>query len=202
MATLISRWCPSTHTFIAAWGEFTPTLEDVAALFSLNIAGRVDLNSYALSSEEQHIVNELEIGSSACQLSAFFLPNGDMRVGEPASNGGKADYRAFMRYFWEERWPGPMTRQRRQYIVGDGVEQRLAAYLACWLSKFIFGGSPEDGPCSHLFGLAAMLSCGRVLLLGQIFLGSLYMRLDMVAADMRRSVGRYDIATHVSYLFL
>lgn len=42
---LISCWSIESHTFIVAWGEFGPTLEDIAALTYLPIFG----NSNAIS---------------------------------------------------------------------------------------------------------------------------------------------------------
>lgn len=36
---LISRWSNKSHMFIAAWGEFGPTLEDVVVLTGLPVFG-------------------------------------------------------------------------------------------------------------------------------------------------------------------
>lgn len=36
---LISRWSVESHTFVTAWGEFYPTLEDVAMLTGLPLLG-------------------------------------------------------------------------------------------------------------------------------------------------------------------
>lgn len=36
---LMSRWTIDTHTFMATWGEFSPSLEDVAMLMSLPFFG-------------------------------------------------------------------------------------------------------------------------------------------------------------------
>lgn len=36
---LISRWSTESHTFVTAWGEFCPTLEDVTVLTSLPVFG-------------------------------------------------------------------------------------------------------------------------------------------------------------------
>ncbi|KAH7859227.1 hypothetical protein Vadar_033392 [Vaccinium darrowii] len=40
---MLSRWCSITHTFLAAWGEFTSTLEDVCYLMGLNAIGEINL---------------------------------------------------------------------------------------------------------------------------------------------------------------
>ncbi|KAH7848653.1 hypothetical protein Vadar_005728 [Vaccinium darrowii] len=42
LEVMLSRWWPTTHTFIAAWGEITPTLEDVCYLWNLNLMGEVN----------------------------------------------------------------------------------------------------------------------------------------------------------------
>lgn len=36
---LMSRWSIKTHIFVASWGEFGPTVEDVATLTSLPLFG-------------------------------------------------------------------------------------------------------------------------------------------------------------------
>ena len=41
-------------------------MEDVTALFALNIVGNVDFDSYRLSVEDQAIVTQLELGVEAC----------------------------------------------------------------------------------------------------------------------------------------
>ena len=43
-----------THTFITAWGEFCPTLEDVVILLKLPVFSDLDLAS---NTPERHIVN-------------------------------------------------------------------------------------------------------------------------------------------------
>ena len=49
---LISQWCSKTHTFIAAWCEFTPTLEAATPLFALNVNREIDFSSYRLPIED------------------------------------------------------------------------------------------------------------------------------------------------------
>ncbi|CAL2230299.1 unnamed protein product [Prunus armeniaca] len=41
-ASISRRWSAETHTFIYSWGEFTPTLEDVANIFHFPICGGQD----------------------------------------------------------------------------------------------------------------------------------------------------------------
>lgn len=39
LSFLVSRWSSHSHTFVAAWGEFSPSLEDVVVLVGLPIFG-------------------------------------------------------------------------------------------------------------------------------------------------------------------
>ena len=48
------RWSSMTYTFVTAWGEFSPTLEDVVVLLKLPVFGELDLASYT---SERHIVD-------------------------------------------------------------------------------------------------------------------------------------------------
>lgn len=46
-------------------------------------------------------------------------------------------------------------------IFNRGLQEiLLAAYLAMWLSRFIFPDSPVDGPSARIFSLAAQLARG------------------------------------------
>ncbi|CAL8121399.1 unnamed protein product [Prunus armeniaca] len=49
---LVRRWSTETHTFICSWGEFTPTLEDVANIFHLPLCGSQDPFHIALTPED------------------------------------------------------------------------------------------------------------------------------------------------------
>ncbi|KAI5342822.1 hypothetical protein L3X38_010698 [Prunus dulcis] len=50
---VVRRWSIETHTFICSWGEFTPTLEDVANIFHLPLCGSVDPFHIVLTPEEE-----------------------------------------------------------------------------------------------------------------------------------------------------
>lgn len=43
LAFLLSRWSVNTHTFVAAWGEFSSSLEDVTLLIGLPVFGNVQV---------------------------------------------------------------------------------------------------------------------------------------------------------------
>lgn len=55
---LVSRWSSHSHTFVAAWGEFCPFLEDVAMLTNLPLFGHT-LVLDALEGEGEQLVEDL-----------------------------------------------------------------------------------------------------------------------------------------------
>ncbi|CAL8164131.1 unnamed protein product [Prunus armeniaca] len=50
---MVRQWSTETHTFICSWGEFAPTLEDVANLFHLPFWGNQDPFHIALTLEDK-----------------------------------------------------------------------------------------------------------------------------------------------------
>ncbi len=56
---LVRRWCPATHTFFLAWGEFTVTIEDVTNLLMLPILSDVDPIRLRSTAAESVIEEEL-----------------------------------------------------------------------------------------------------------------------------------------------
>ena len=56
---VISRWSADTHTFVTAWGEITPTLEDVCSLFAFPDSGLTDITTAELSEVDGEIIELL-----------------------------------------------------------------------------------------------------------------------------------------------
>ena len=56
---MISRWSTHTHTFVTAWGEITPTLEDVCSLFTFPDSGLTDITTAKLSKVDGEIIELL-----------------------------------------------------------------------------------------------------------------------------------------------
>lgn len=50
---LISCWSVDKHAFIASWGEFTPTLEDVAVMFYISLFADYSARGIILTEEEE-----------------------------------------------------------------------------------------------------------------------------------------------------
>ncbi|XP_060974383.1 uncharacterized protein LOC133039489 [Cannabis sativa] len=60
---LVSCWCPTTHTFLVNWGEFSVTLEDVYALLLLPICG-ITSAIEPLSKDEKDLLSALTEASN------------------------------------------------------------------------------------------------------------------------------------------
>lgn len=63
LAFLVSRWSSHSHTFVVAWGEFCPSLEDVAMLTNLPLFGHT-LALDALDGEGVQLVEDLRASMS------------------------------------------------------------------------------------------------------------------------------------------
>ena len=60
---------------------------------------------------------------------------------------------------------------------------RRAAFIAFWLSKFVFGSHPHYAIKPLYFHLAIKISAGVSLPLAPMFLGHLYVQLDILHND-------------------
>lgn len=121
------------------------------------------------------------------------------------SNRQKNSWLSWVRYFFRDYRPGHGNSSDYNKSVLTFHEEPcpfpLAAYLAMWLSRFIFPGSPVDGPSTRMFGLASMLSRGLNVPLAPLFLGTLYRRLDETILAMKESVGRYPFFVFLLTVF-
>lgn len=108
---LVRRWSRETHTFVCSWGEFTPTLEDVANVTGLPITGSIDPSNIQISMED---VDKLDVLRTA-----------------------KDRFSLWVKHFWGFiREEG----DRRVFKKGPGYSSgyRMEALLSLWLSKFVF----------------------------------------------------------------
>lgn len=65
---LVSSWSCKIHTFVAAWGEFTLTLEDVARLTTLLMFGEVNAIRTVLE-EEDDVLRDLTFAKTPSRMS-------------------------------------------------------------------------------------------------------------------------------------
>lgn len=78
----------------------------------------------------------------------------------------------------------------------------MTAFLAAWISCFIFEGPPSGGVNVAAFPLAALLVTRTCLPLAPLFIGTFYWQLDLLKEWLARSMGRYDITSYVPTPFL
>ncbi|XP_059658415.1 uncharacterized protein LOC132304701 [Cornus florida] len=201
LALLVSRWSRDTHTFVTSWGEFTPTIEDVVQLMCLNVFGEHNPGSWVLSEDEVKLVTKLRSGVTAAGKIASRYQDDGLREEFPET-GKKCTFVSLLRYYFRDF---PLQDQEGEASF-NGPKCKdsacLAAFLLSWLSRFIFPGPPDDGPCPDLIPLAVWLSCGNSFPLAALFLGTLYHELDLAHARMERSVGRMSVVSPVNTIFL
>lgn len=82
MEFLISRWSIESHTFIVAWGEFCPTLEDAVVLIGLSLFGEARniklLEDNVEVAQDEEGRRKLEALTRGCQI-----PNPPITVHTP-----------------------------------------------------------------------------------------------------------------------
>lgn len=117
------------HTFVASWGEFGPTLKDVAALTLLPLFGNAQVAHFKLTDKDSKARHDA--------LTQFL-----QKTNYGASK--KSTYLNWASYFVDG------TRRDSPF--------QLEAFLAYWLSYFVFSVPPEDGVHSSVFSMTVMLA--------------------------------------------
>jgi hypothetical protein len=188
---LVSRWCSQTSTFVTSWGEFTVTLEDVFEIFRLPPSGST---SYFLPGPSEQDLSRGKGLEKACSASAKYgsrWRDGELSPkGFPSSKSRKWCWSSVIRYFYADFHPSgeEFSSSVLAWLGGENPYQ-LEAFVAFWLSRFLFGGLSGDKPIPDLFPLACMIARGTSLPLGPMFLGSLYARLGETVSTMRFAKG-------------
>ncbi|KAB2606211.1 hypothetical protein D8674_005928 [Pyrus ussuriensis x Pyrus communis] len=100
---MVKRWSTETHTFICAWGEFTPTLEDVANIMHLPITGNIDPFHYVIPLTDADNYDILKKGS-------------------PTSPGKAFRFNEWIKHFWQKK-------QEPNYWF----EAMLCLWLGCFI---------------------------------------------------------------------
>lgn len=88
--------------------------------------------------------------------------------------------------------------------MGPHYRQRLymAGFFAFFVSYFVLPDYPADSSSPAVFPLAVLLARSEPIALAPLFLGSLHRQLDLVYADLARSLGRCDHLPMVHTSFL
>ncbi|XP_072068086.1 uncharacterized protein [Arachis hypogaea] len=223
MSLLWQRWCSQTHTFLTSWGEFSPTLEDVVVLLQLPVFGSVDLTLLHPDSDLLKLARHLQMSLSDAGRYAKELSKsrqakkssskdehpktrqssrGEEVVGDKQDSKKKKitvkySYSNWSRYFFGDFLNG-------EFVPAPAVSSDLreAAFVAYWLSKYVFLG-PADECMSHgVFLLACLISRGERLPLAPMYLGSLYTRLDQFSQQLKIAHGRFPVLSFIDEIFL
>ncbi|KAI5317016.1 hypothetical protein L3X38_036723 [Prunus dulcis] len=80
---VVRRWSAETNTFICLWGEFTPTLKDVANIFHLPICGCQDPLNVALTQDDKKKLEILWKGASTAPSTSLRFSIGYSISGMP-----------------------------------------------------------------------------------------------------------------------
>ncbi|CAL8992934.1 unnamed protein product [Prunus brigantina] len=72
---VVRRWSTETHNFICSWGEFAPTLEDVANIFLLPLCGSQDPFHIALTLEDKLKLETLRKGAPTSPSTSLRFSN-------------------------------------------------------------------------------------------------------------------------------
>ncbi|CAL8169050.1 unnamed protein product [Prunus armeniaca] len=72
---VVRQWSIETHTFICSWGEFTPTLEDVANIFHLPLCGSQDPFRIVLTPEDELKLTALRKGAPTSPSTSLRFSN-------------------------------------------------------------------------------------------------------------------------------
>ncbi|KAG5544349.1 hypothetical protein RHGRI_016935 [Rhododendron griersonianum] len=154
MDVVVSRWSTDSHTLPVAWGEIGPTLEDVGCLLRLPMLGKVDPSSGRLSPSQQGVVDALR---------KSVRREKDQGGGKKGHGGVKNTFTEWARYWYKDLGASRAGEEAPVVIDGPGLKEpaHLAAFLAYWLTWYIFPGPPKDGVDTALFELAAILASGE-----------------------------------------
>ncbi|KAJ1399229.1 Aminotransferase-like, plant mobile domain [Sesbania bispinosa] len=90
------------------------------------------------------------------------------------------------------------------FEVGPDHLQTLerAAFIAFWLSRYVFHGPPWESVSPGVCTLASLLAEGVCLPFASFYLGSLYGRLDRLQEQMYSLYGCFSINSCIDYVFI
>ncbi|KAH7858895.1 hypothetical protein Vadar_029158 [Vaccinium darrowii] len=157
---LVSRWSVDTHTFVFPWGEFGPTLQDTTALLHLSSRGKKEFDATRATSADRESVAKLKLAYKAAgHRGSQWDRSGHSRA---MTDPKKTSWGSWIRYFFKDLQPAPSGSAERQAI--DGPEYRgdlyLPAFIAFFLSFFLFPDFPIDAPSDFVFLFAVRIAQG------------------------------------------
>ncbi|CAL2265915.1 unnamed protein product [Prunus armeniaca] len=87
---MVRRWSAATHTFVCSWGEFTPTLEDMANISRLPICGGRSPFDVALTPAERDKLAVLRRGAPTSPNTSLRFSNWIQHFGDTTDRGPAA----------------------------------------------------------------------------------------------------------------
>ncbi|KAF7127212.1 hypothetical protein RHSIM_Rhsim11G0005100 [Rhododendron simsii] len=162
------------------------------------------LDPLSLSSADERLVEWLRKAyTEAGKYGSRFDREGRARA---SPKSGKTSWSCWLRYFFKDLPPPgtapPAGQASEFYGKMYDSDLHLAGFLLYWLSFFVIPNFSYEGPNHTIFPLAVSLARRDFVLLGPLFLGSLFHHLDQVHADIERSMGCYDMVSVVHTQFL
>lgn len=147
---LLECWCPETNTFVFPWpwpAEATVTLEDVMVLGGFSVLGEpVRAAAAARGPEEEELLAWL-----MAEHGAMGMRNSSSQVSH---------------HEWTSRFMG--------FVAGKPGRQEHAAFLALWLSRYVFPAPPHGSVGRRVFPLAVRLAGGARVALAPTVLARIY----------------------------
>ncbi|EOX98240.1 Uncharacterized protein TCM_007045 [Theobroma cacao] len=166
---ILARWSTFFHTMIAAWGEFTFTLEDVCVLLELPCIGKHDFHSIKLFEEKVGIRD-------------FFL---DL-LKSLIKTSKVAQFSNWIGIFYKKFNAKGIEIGSLEYL---DHKHELMALIIFWLARHILPGCLDDGISPAIVPLAIKIVKGMHFPLAPLYLGSLYKKLDLYQLKTVESAG-------------
>ncbi|MED6128224.1 hypothetical protein PIB30_095539 [Stylosanthes scabra] len=110
----------------------------------------------------------------------------------------KYSYSNWPRYFFGDFFNG-------EFILASDdipVDLKEAAFIAYWLSKYVFLGPTDECMSQGVFLLACVIAKGKRVPLAPLYLGGLYARLDHFFEQLRIAHGRFPVLAYIDEIFL
>ncbi|XP_012827397.1 PREDICTED: uncharacterized protein LOC105948714 [Erythranthe guttata] len=152
----VDKWSPATNTAVFPWGEATFTLEDAAVLGGFSVVGESVSAPPPADDESQKVMKKL--------LAA--------RTNLCKSPARKAGHSRWMARFMDGDGDGG---------GGGGSEIEHEAFLAYWLSRFVFPFT-RDSIIKSVFPIAVHLARGTRVALAPAVLAAIYRSLTLLKA--------------------
>ncbi|MED6219226.1 hypothetical protein PIB30_033838 [Stylosanthes scabra] len=201
--------------------------EDVVMLLQLPVFGNLDITNFYVDLDLRKLARDLRCNLSNAGRYAKELSKNrrvskshsrdkrsDARRGSSKSRGMVDEdetrsskkkkctvnysYSNWSRYFFGDFLNGEFV------PASDDIPADLkeVAFIAYWLSKYIFLGPADECMGQGVFLLACVIARGRRVPLAPLYLGGLYARLDHFSEQLKIAHGRFPVLAYIDEIFL